>query len=78
MDPPFTKLDILTCRNLLIYLDAGAAEEAAAALSLRLKPGGMLLLGSAETDRRGHRSLRAAGRQDAALPAAGTPARGRA
>ena len=27
MDPPFTKLDLLTCRNLLIYLDPGAAEE---------------------------------------------------
>ena len=35
MDPPFTKLDILTCRNLLIYLDAGAAEEAPAALPLQ-------------------------------------------
>ena len=27
MDPPFTKLDLLSCRNLLIYLDAGVAEE---------------------------------------------------
>ena len=49
MDPPFTKLDILSCRNLLIYLSAGAAEEAHPAVPLQLKPGGVLFLGSAET-----------------------------
>ena len=50
MDPPFTKLDILSCRNLLIYLDAGAAEEAAARSSTTASmPGGILFLGSAET-----------------------------
>ena len=35
MDPPFTKLDLVTCRNLLIYLDAGAAAEAHSALPLQ-------------------------------------------
>ncbi len=35
MDPPFTKLDILSCRNLLIYLTAGDAEETDSAVSLQ-------------------------------------------
>ena len=35
MDPPFTKLDILVCRNLLIYLTHGTSEKAPAALSLQ-------------------------------------------
>ena len=35
MDPPFTKLDILTCRNLLIYLTPERAEETHAAVSLQ-------------------------------------------
>jgi two-component system CheB/CheR fusion protein len=41
LDPPFTKLDILSCRNLLIYL----APE----MQKKLSPGGVLFLGSAET-----------------------------
>jgi hypothetical protein len=36
MDPPFTKIDILSCRNLLIYLFL-AAEKAPGPLSLQLK-----------------------------------------
>jgi two-component system CheB/CheR fusion protein len=35
MDPPFTKLDILSCRNLLIYLTTGGAEETDSAVSLQ-------------------------------------------
>ena len=35
MDPPFTKLDILSCRNLLIYLAAGDAEETHSVVSLQ-------------------------------------------
>ena len=33
-DPPFTKLDLLSCRNLMIYLEAGTAEPADSSISL--------------------------------------------
>lgn len=49
-DPPFTKLDILLCRNLLIYLDAGIQKKLLEMFHYSLKPGGILVLGSAETN----------------------------
>lgn len=49
MDPPFTNLDILTCRNLLIYLDAALQKKLLPLFHYSLKPGGILMLGSAET-----------------------------
>jgi two-component system CheB/CheR fusion protein len=49
MDPPFTKLDILTCRNLLIYLGAELQKKLLPLFHYSLKPGGILLLGSAES-----------------------------
>jgi two-component system CheB/CheR fusion protein len=49
MDPPFTKLDLLTCRNLLIYLDAELQKKLLPLFHYSLKPGGVLFLGSAET-----------------------------
>lgn len=49
MDPPFTKLDILTCRNLLIYLGAELQKKLLPLFHYSLKPGGLLLLGGAET-----------------------------
>src|SRR6185437_1056781 len=49
MDPPFTKLDILTCRNLLIYLDSGVQQKLIPLFHYSLNPGGILFLGSAET-----------------------------
>jgi chemotaxis methyl-accepting protein methylase/PAS domain-containing protein len=49
MDPPFTKLDILTCRNLLIYLGPELQEKLLPLFYYSLKPGGILLLGSAES-----------------------------
>lgn len=49
MDPPFTKLDILTCRNLLIYLGPELQGNLLQLFYYSLKPGGVLLLGSAET-----------------------------
>ena len=49
MDPPFTKLDILTCRNLLIYLGAELQKRVLPLFHYSLKPGGVLLLGSAES-----------------------------
>jgi two-component system CheB/CheR fusion protein len=49
MDPPFTKLDILTCRNLLIYLDAELQKKLMPLFHYSLNPGGILVLGSSET-----------------------------
>jgi two-component system CheB/CheR fusion protein len=49
MDPPFTKLDILICRNLLIYLTPELQKKLLPIFHYSLKPGGVLFLGSAET-----------------------------
>ncbi len=49
MDPPFTKLDILTCRNLLIYLATEMQKKLIPLFHYSLTPGGILLLGSAES-----------------------------
>ena len=49
MDPPFTKLDLLTCRNLLIYLEADLQKRLLPLFHYSLHPGGFLVLGSAES-----------------------------
>ena len=49
MDPPFTKLDILSCRNLLIYLTPEVQKKLMPLFHYSLNPGGILFLGSAET-----------------------------
>ena len=49
MDPPFTKLDILVCRNLLIYLVPEMQRKLLPLFHYSLNPGGVLFLGSAET-----------------------------
>ena len=48
-DPPFTKLDILTCRNLLIYFGAQLQKRLLPLFYYALNRGGLLLLGNAET-----------------------------
>ena len=49
MDPPFTKLDILTCRNLLIYLTPEVQKKILPLFHYSLNPGAILFLGNAET-----------------------------
>ncbi len=49
LDPPFTKLDILSCRNLLIYLTPEVQKKLIPLFHYSLNPGGVLVLGSAET-----------------------------
>jgi hypothetical protein len=49
MDPPFTKLDLLSCRNLLIYLAPEMQKKLFPLFHYSLNPGGILFLGSAET-----------------------------
>lgn len=48
-DPPFSRLDLISCRNLLIYLDARAQREVFPLFHFALRPGGHLMLGSAES-----------------------------
>ncbi len=49
IDPPFTRLDFITCRNLMIYLDAGLQRRLIPLFHYSLRPGGVLLLGTSET-----------------------------
>jgi two-component system CheB/CheR fusion protein len=49
MDPPFTKLDFLVCRNLLIYLGPELQKRLLPLFHYSLNPGGVLFLGAAET-----------------------------
>lgn len=49
MDPPFTKLDILICRNLLIYLEPELQKKLLPLFHYSLNPDGVLFLGSAES-----------------------------
>ena len=48
-DPPFSRLDFVSCRNLLIYLRPEAQTKALALFDFALRDGGILLLGSTET-----------------------------
>ena len=48
-DPPFTKLDILLCRNLLIYFRPELQKKLLPLFQYALRPGGFLMLGTAET-----------------------------
>ncbi|HTV76773.1 MAG TPA: CheR family methyltransferase, partial [Steroidobacteraceae bacterium] len=48
-DPPFSRLDLICCRNLLIYLDRTAQSVALEMFAYALKPGGYLFLGNAES-----------------------------
>jgi two-component system CheB/CheR fusion protein len=48
-DPPFTRLDILTCRNLLIYMEPELQGRLMTLFNYSLNQGGILVLGNAET-----------------------------
>jgi two-component system CheB/CheR fusion protein len=48
-DPPFSRLDFVSCRNLLIYLRPEAQERVLALFHFALREGGILLLGTSET-----------------------------
>jgi two-component system CheB/CheR fusion protein len=48
-DPPFTKLDLLTCRNLMIYLEPELQNRLIPAFHYALKPGGALFLSPSES-----------------------------
>ena len=48
-DPPFSQIDLISCRNLLIYLEPALQRRVVPLLHYALKPAGFLLLGSSET-----------------------------
>lgn len=48
-DPPFSKMDLISCRNLLIYLDSGLQKRVLSIFHYALNPDGFLFLGSSET-----------------------------
>jgi len=48
-DPPFTRMDLISCRNLLIYLTTPTQRRLIPLFHYSLQPGGLLFLGSAET-----------------------------
>src|SRR5688572_14806198 len=48
-DPPFSHIDLISCRNLLIYLEPALQERILATLHYALRQAGWLLLGSSET-----------------------------
>lgn len=48
-DPPFSKLDLISCRNLLIYLNADLQKKLIPLFHYALNPGGFLFLGTSET-----------------------------
>ena len=48
-DPPFTKLDILMCRNVLIYMEPELQNKLVKLFNYSLNPAGILILGTAES-----------------------------
>jgi len=48
-DPPFTKIDMISCRNLLIYLQPILQQKVMEMFNFSLNPGGILFLGNSET-----------------------------
>ena len=48
-DPPFSKLDLISCRNLLIYIDPALQNRVMRTFHYALKPAGRLFLGSSES-----------------------------
>ena len=48
-DPPFSRIDLVSCRNLLIYLNRTAQEQVFDIFHFALRPGGTLFIGGSET-----------------------------
>lgn len=48
-DPPFTKLDLVTCRNMLIYFQPSAQHNTISTIHFGLKADGLMMLGASET-----------------------------
>ena len=75
-DPPFSRIDLVSCRNLLIYLDAELQEQVIPVFHYALRPGGFLFLGSVRERQPARRPVRRRRQEAPHLPAA-RPRRGR-
>ena len=62
-DPPFSKIDLISCRNLLIYLGAPLQKKVLATFHYSLKTDGYLLLGSSESVEVGSEGFRQVDKQ---------------
>ncbi len=62
-DPPFSRLDLICCRNLMIYLDPSAQKKVISLFHYALREGGYLFLGNAETVGERHDLFRAVSRK---------------
>ena len=49
MDPPFSRLDLISCRNLLIYFGSSLQQRVVATFHYALQPNGLLMLGHSES-----------------------------
>jgi len=49
VDPPFSRLDLISCRNVLIYLESALQRQVAATFHYALQPNGYLMLGLSES-----------------------------
>ncbi|MGH7959240.1 MAG: chemotaxis protein CheB, partial [Opitutaceae bacterium] len=48
-DPPFSRMDLISCRNLLIYIEPGLQKKILPSFHYALNPGGFLFLGASES-----------------------------
>src|SRR5581483_8078177 len=49
LDPPFTRVDLISCRNMMIYFESALQQKIVPAFHFALKPNGILLLGASES-----------------------------
>src|SRR5579875_1087245 len=50
-DPPFSRMDVISCRNVLIYFGSKLQSQLISTFHYALRPGGFLILGTSETIR---------------------------
>ena len=62
-DPSFSRIDLISCRNLLIYMKADLSKKIINRFHYSLNPGGLLLLGKSESVGRNHRLFSSLDRQ---------------
>ena len=69
-DPPFSRIDLISCRNLLIYLDGGLQDTVVPLFHYALRPGGFLFLGASENTPAAIAAVRRPGQGQPHLPPA--------
>ena len=69
-DPPFSKLDLISCRNLMIYMDGDLQDRVLRTFHYALKPDGLLFLGSSEGVSAQRQAVHDPGQGRSHLPAA--------